>query len=264
MVADSGLLIAVVFGLIFGSFLNVVILRFDDWLAIVKTPSHCPNCKHRLSWLDLVPVFSFLFLGGKCRYCHKPISWQYPIVELLTAVLLAIGYRLIFVGSDLNLLSQSAAAISYVVIIVSVITIAFHDYYEMMVPDLMANIFIAAAIIFSLSFQRSPISTVEGGVVGFLPIALLVYPSRGKWMGEGDIKISTAIGLMLGWPLAIVGLALAFLGGGGFGLLALALKKVKLRSAVPFGPFLIIAGLVTLFYGQVILDWYLNYIGYGF
>src|SRR3989344_2295759 len=91
-----GVVIAFLFGLTYGSFLNVVILRFDDWQSIAKTRSHCPNCKTQLSWWDIIHVFSYTYLLGKCRYCKEPISWQYPAVELATAVLVAASYYLLF------------------------------------------------------------------------------------------------------------------------------------------------------------------------
>src|SRR5690349_21207901 len=98
-----GVVIALLFGLVYGSFLNVVILRFDDWQSIVRSRSHCPDCKTQLSWWDMIPVISFAYLQGKCRYCKKPISWQYPIVELSTAVLVAASYYMLFITKDLFL-----------------------------------------------------------------------------------------------------------------------------------------------------------------
>lgn len=256
--------IALIFGLIYGSFLNVVILRFDDWVSILKTPSHCPKCQRRLSWLDLIPLISFIFLRGRCRYCRKPISWQYPVVELSAAALLAGGYYLIFVAQSLPVWREVIGFVLYVLTIGALITIFFHDLYEMMIPDILLNFLVASGLLFSLTVYGAVSSTLIGGLIGFGPIALLVYPSRGTWMGEGDVKLATGLGLMLGYPAAIAGLLLSFLIGGLYGIVAVGLKKVQLRSAVPFGPFLIIGGLLALFFGRLLIDWYLGRMGYGY
>lgn len=258
------LIAAGIFGLIYGSFLNVVILRFDDWLAIVNHPSHCPNCQTPLKWYDLIPVFSWLFLRGRCRYCQQPISWQYPVVEIATGLLFTGAYYLIFLTGTLPLWRELIVAASFIVGLGALMTILFHDLYEMMIPDLMANILLATGLIFGWSLTGSIFQTLLGGFIGFAPIALLVYPSRGKWMGEGDVKIAAGLGLMLGYPNIIVGLIAAFLAGGIYGAIALGLKAVKLRSAVPFGPFLISGGLIALFFGTALISWYLGTIGYGY
>lgn len=255
---------AFVFGLIAGSFLNVVIVRFDDWLSIVKKPSHCPNCKTRLAWRDLIPLLSFISLRGKCRYCAKPISWQYPLVELITASLFAAGYYLIFLLSDLTLWQQLISSLGYILTISALVVIFFHDLYEMMIPDVMNNVLIVGATLFSVGFYFSATSSFFGALLGFLPIALLVYPSKGRWMGEGDVKLSAGLGLLVGYPAVIVYLALAFILGGVFGAVGLLTKTVNLKTAVPFAPFLIIGALSALFLGGNLIGWYLGIIGYGY
>lgn len=258
----GGVTIAFVFGLIVGSFLNVVIARFDDWRSIVRDRSHCPECKKQLSWFDLVPLLSFIVLRGRCRHCRKPISFQYPIVEFSTAALIAAGYYLIFLLHDLVLWQALTAFIAYIVTIGALVTIFFHDLYEMMVPETMAYVAVLGATIFSLFFFGDWRVTLYGGLAGLVPIALLVYPSRGTWMGEGDVKIAAALGLLVGWPAAIVFLVGSFVVGGVFGAYLLLRRQVKLKSAVPFAPFLIIAGLVALFWGQSLVNWYLRLLGY--
>src|SRR3990167_6184309 len=123
----GGIVIAFLFGLTYGSFLNVVILRFDDWLSIAKTRSHCPNCKTQLAWLDLILLISFAYLRGKCRYCRKPISWQYPLVELTIAVLVAAGYYLLFVTQNLAMWQSVVGLAAFVVAIGAMMTILVHD-----------------------------------------------------------------------------------------------------------------------------------------
>ncbi len=259
-----GVVIAFLFGLAYGSFLNVVILRFDDWQSITKTRSHCPNCQTQLSWWNLVPLISFVCLLGKCRYCHKPISWQYPIVELSTAVLVAASYYLLFNSQSLTHWHSAIGLIAIILAIGAMITIFAHDLQEMMVPDLMSNVLLGAAIIYALTVYNDPLGLLYSALVGFLPIMLLVIPSHGTWMGEGDIKIASSLAILVGWPNAIPLMILTFLIGGTFGSLALVTKRVKMKTAVPFGPFLILAAIITLFWGDKITAWYLGTIGYGY
>jgi len=260
----GGVLAAFVFGLITGSFLNVVIVRFDDWLSIVKKPSHCPSCKAPLTWRDLIPLVSYIHLRGKCRYCAKPISWQYPLVELITACLFAAGFYLIFLLSDLAIWQQLIAATGYALAVSALIVIFFHDLYEMMIPDVMSNVLLVGAALFSIGFYLSATTSLFGALIGFLPVALLVYPSNGRWMGEGDVKLSAALGLMVGYPAVIVYLAASFVIGGLFGAVGLLAKLVTLKTAVPFAPFLIIGALLALFFGGSLIEWYLGIIGYGY
>lgn len=258
------LLIVFTFGLIYGSFLNVVVTRFDDWVSIVKGRSRCPECKTNLTSMDLVPVLSFIALRGKCRYCQKPISWQYPIVELTTAFLALASYYQLFVASDLTLSTQIIGFVLLLVFFGAMLVTFFHDLYEMMVPELSANTMLVASVLYSFIVYQDNLGSIYAGLTGFLPIALLVYPSRGQWMGEGDIKIAASLGFLVGWPAAAVFIILAFVLGGAFGAIGLLSKRVKLKTAVPFAPFLIIAGIIALFWGQAIAGWYLGTIGYGY
>jgi prepilin signal peptidase PulO-like enzyme (type II secretory pathway) len=260
----GGVLIAFIFGLIWGSFLNVVILRFDDWLSILKDRSHCPKCKAKLPWYDLVPLFSFIALRGKCRTCQQPISWQYPIVELSTAALVAAGYYLIFLLNDLSLLNASLALVSYILVTGALIAIFFHDLYEMLVPEVLSYIALIAAAFFSLFFFQDWQTTLYGGLAAVVPIALLVYPSKGVWMGEGDVKIAAALGLLVGWPAVLVFLIGAFVIGGVYGAVLMLGGRAKMKSAVPFAPFLIIAGFLALFWGSHMVSWYMGILGYAY
>lgn len=254
--------IAGLFGLVIGSFLNVVILRFDDWMSIVKTRSHCPHCKTELSWLDLIPVVSFICLRAKCRYCKKPISWQYPLVELTMGALMMAGYYLIFVTQFLLPYQQWLAIALYTFSMSSLIVIFAHDLKEMMIPDYVSYFFMICAFFLGWILTGSLVDTVLGGLVGFVPIALLVYPSKGRWMGEGDVKLAASLGLMTAYPQAAVFITSAFIFGGLFGGIGLMAKRVKMKSAVPFAPFLILGGVLALFYGYQLIDWYFGFLGY--
>lgn len=251
-----------IFGLIYGSFLNVVVFRFDEWLTILKGRSHCPQCKETLRWYDLIPVISYLTLFGRCRYCKKPISLQYPLVELSTAVLLAAGYSLV-INAGLPLLTAVGAYLLYVLAVGALVVIFCHDLTEMMIPDSVAYFFVATAFGFGSLFTQNITATSLGGLVAVIPIALLVYPSRGKWMGEGDVKLSLGLGLLTGYPSAIVGLVTAFMSGAVIGLLMTAMRRgTTVKTAIPFAPFLIIGGLVALFYGDTLVHWYQGMLGY--
>ncbi|HSX42139.1 MAG TPA: prepilin peptidase [Candidatus Saccharimonadales bacterium] len=256
-----GGIVAFVFGLVFGSFLNVVILRFDEWRTILTGRSHCPDCRTDLRWYDLIPVISYATLKGRCRYCGRPISWQYPVVETATAFLLAGGYFLIFNTSSLTLASQIGAFIAFIVAIGALVVMFFHDLKEMLIPDFFAYVLLFGAAIFSLLYYQNPLHSLYGALIGFLPVALLVYPSRGTWMGEGDLKLAAGLGLLAGYPNAIVFVSLAFVIGGVFGAILLLTKRAKLKTAVPFGPFLIIGGLLALFWGTTAIAWYLGGMG---
>ena len=253
--------IVFVFGLVYGSFLNVVVYRYDDWLSILSTRSHCRECKTNLGPLDLVPVFSYMFLGGKCRYCKKPIALQYPLVEVGTAILMTLGYNLIFNQMEMSLLMGSLAFAFFIIAIGAMVAMMCHDLAEMMIPDSLSNILLVSAALFMVTAGMAKVG-FYGALIGFVPIALLVYPSRGKWMGEGDVKLATSLGLLAGFPGAILYMALSFILGGFVGSILLITKKAKPKSAVPFGPFLIVGALVTIFFGATIIEWYMNLIGY--
>lgn len=255
------IVIVALFGLVFGSFLNVVIYRFDDWLSIIKTRSHCRDCKKQLSWFDLIPLISYISLKGKCRYCLKPISWQYSVVEAATAILLVAGY-IVIQNLGLDTLTTYFAFGAYTLVVGVLIVIFFHDLYEMLISDYLNYFFIFFAFIYSVLVGLSLEDMILGVLVAVLPIALLVYPSRGKWMGEGDVKLAIGIGLLLGYPLSIIALISSFFLGGFLGGIFLLSKKLSPKSAIPFAPFLIAGTFIAFFFGENIVNWYLELIGF--
>lgn len=258
-------LIIFIFGLIYGSFLNVVIFRLQEAETIVRGRSHCRECKNTLAWYDLVPIASFIMLGGKCRYCKKPISWQYPIVELGTALLLLFIWRLI-ASQNPAIIWQFTDMIFYGLIIGAMVVTFFYDLYHYIIPDeiiwpaiILTIIYqLTAAVLKNQEFTLSIQQIVLGGLIGMGVPALLALPSKGKWMGYGDIKLGALIGLLLGFPMAILGLFAAFVSGGVIGTGLLLAGKKKLKSMVPFGPFLVAGGLLALFCGAEIIKWYLG------
>jgi prepilin signal peptidase PulO-like enzyme (type II secretory pathway) len=251
-------LFSFVLGTICGSFLNCVIYRLEVSKSFLKGRSYCPHCKHILDWRDLIPIFSFFILRGKCRYCHKPISLQYPLVELATGLLFVFTtYNLQPITYNLKILLN----LGYQLLVVSCLVIIFvYDLKHYIIPDKVIYPVIAITFIYQLfrSLEFGILRSILSAVLAsgfFLTIVLL---SKGKWMGVGDIKLAFLMGLFLGWPKIIVALFSAFLIGALIGLILIALGKKTLKSEIPFGPFLVSGTFLALFFGQKILNWYLS------
>lgn len=243
------MVIIFIFGLIVGSFLNCVIYRLEIGKSFLKGHSFCPYCKHELAWYDLIPVFSFLILKGKCRYCKKPISIQYPLVELTTALL----FVLIF--NPQNLLNTS-----YLLLTTSFLIIIFvYDLKHYIIPDKVIFPAIVLTLIYNLLDTNYLLLNTGLSAVGASAFFLSIYLiSKGKWMGFGDVKLSFLMGLHLGFPNILVALFLAFFTGAIIGLILIAQNKKTLKSMVPFGPFLVFGTFLAMFYGEQIINWYGN------
>jgi len=246
-------LVIFIFGLIVGSFLNCVIYRLEEGKSFLKGRSFCPHCKHKLIWQDLIPIFSFLILRGKCRYCQKPISLQYPLVELATGI--------IFLSIVLFNIQYS---IFHILIACFLIVIFVYDLKHYLIPDKIIYPAIVIALIFNFQFLivnefsifKFSILSALGAAAFFLLIVLI---SRGKWMGVGDIKLAFLMGLILGFPNILVALFLAFFIGAIMGIGLIATGKKTLKSEVPFGPFLVAGTFLALFWGQDVINWYFNF-----
>jgi leader peptidase (prepilin peptidase)/N-methyltransferase len=248
------LAITFILGLIIGSFLNVVIFRIDNLQTILLTRSKCPNCGKQLQWFDLVPLLSFIMLKGKCRYCQKPISVQYPIVELGTAIMVSS----LFLHFGLGL-----AFFYYSLIFCILAVVLVYDFYKQLVPEEFVWAALILTIILSWYIGGLGIGNMFlGGLVGGGFPALLVMLSKEKWMGAGDIKIGLILGMLLGYPVAIFGLFLAFVLGSVVGIAFIAKSKKTLKDSLPFTPFLIAATFLGLIYGNLIVNWYLYSINF--
>ena len=248
----NGLLLVVFFilGLSIGSFLNVVIYRLPRRIPFFRLGerSRCPFCKKELETRDLIPVVSFIFLHGKCRHCKKHISWQYLIVELVTA--LAFTALFFSYGFTLPLL-VGCVAVSFAIPIIVI------DARHKIVPDALSIPFIGSSLILGLLTIHPWYGVFIGGAIGFLFFLLQWVVSKGKWIGSGDIRLGLGMGLLLGWEFLLVALALAYFSGTLFAIILLARKKKKLKATIPFGPYLLMAMLVALFFGARIIEWYL-------
>jgi len=252
-----------IFGLIIGSFLNAVIYRLKSGEGIVYERSKCPKCRQVLGFFDLIPLLSFIFLKAKCRYCQKPISWQYPLVELFTGIIFVVGYFSSLIGEVLDLSSwiMVLRLISFYTFSGFLIIIFVYDFKHYLILDKVTLPALAVVFLFNFLLGYSLVNLLLAGglIFGFFLFQFII--SRGKWIGGGDLRLGFLMGAMLGWPKALVALFLAYISGAVIGLILVVLKKKELSSPIPFGTFLTAATLITLLFGQEILNWYLQGVG---
>jgi prepilin signal peptidase PulO-like enzyme (type II secretory pathway) len=244
-------------GLVFGSFINVVALRDHKRKTIVTGRSFCPHCKHTLAWHDLIPLVSFVVLGGKCRYCKKPISIRYPLVELTMSALAVFAGWYGFIQRDSLVLVAFLALCLGMFLVLSLI-----DLGSMEVPvEYVAVAGILGSIAVVASHVLTFVASLEGALLGGGAIAAVVYGWRFAFhqdgMGEGDIWIAAAIGAVVGAPMVLVSLMIAVFTGAIVGIGMLGVSKGSMKTAIPFGPFLFIGLLGSLIWGQTVLSWYI-------
>jgi prepilin signal peptidase PulO-like enzyme (type II secretory pathway) len=242
-----------ILGLCIGSFLNCVIYRLENKKNFLKGRSFCPKCKHQLSWVDLFPIFSFLFLKGKCRYCKIKISIQYPLVEVLTAVLFLVIFWQFRLTNFLDIIFLFFIASSLIVIFV-------YDFKYYLIPDKVLFPAIGITFFYRLFFAFDFILNYI--LAAFLASGfffLIFAISKGKWMGFGDVKLAILMGFLLGFPNVLTALFLAFLLGAFVGINLMIFGKKKLKSEIPFGPFLITGTFLALFYGENLIRWYISF-----
>ncbi|EPD54285.1 hypothetical protein HMPREF1210_00271 [Paenisporosarcina sp. HGH0030] len=238
-----------IYGLIFGSFYNVVGLRLPKNESIVSPPSHCTICDRRLTIKDLVPVFSFVFLKGKCRGCGTKINWIYPVMELVTGGLFAFAFY------QLGFSWELIVAILFISMLV-IITVS--DLAYMLIPDKVLLFFGVLLIIARILSPLEPWwDSIVGAAGGFGILLLIAILSKGG-MGGGDIKLFAVIGLVLGMIPTLLTLFFAAFIGAIVGVIHLRRSKQGRKTPVPFGPSIALAAIVVYFYGKQILDWYIN------
>lgn len=288
-------------GLVAGSFINVLTLRWNpaedtQVIKIVRGRSHCLRCGQQLKWFELIPILSFIFLRGRCRYCHRKLIWQYPLVEGLTALIFAgVTWRIL----NFNFFSHYffsdprtnfwVAAVILIWLFYSAVLIALSiiDLRHYLLPDKIVFPAIALSLLANLSFYflsltRGSVFPEHGlnflgpyadvvnihfnvltsALAGALVLAIILFLiyafSRGKAMGFGDVKLAILIGLMLGLGAGLVGLVLSFIIGALVSLVIVLTTKKKLKDAVPFGPFLALGVLAVFFFGQIITNFYFS------
>lgn len=249
-----------VFGLIIGSFLNCLAWRLYKEETVLGR-SHCPKCLVKIKWFDNIPVLSFLALKGKCRFCRDSISWQYPIVELSTAVLFALAF---FVFSD-----SSYLMLIKILLAVSVLVLVFiFDFFWYLIP--VSALFWSSVVILPLVFLTSPLSfgaqlfaTIISVLVATIFFAIQYFITKGRGLGEGDIWLGAFIGLFFSnLGLLFVALLSAYFTGSIVGLLLVLLGGKKMSSKIPLGVFLVLGTFISLFFGQNIMTWYLELLRY--
>lgn len=251
------LIVAALFGAIIGSFLNVVILRLPEPGASVVFPaSHCPLCRHPLSWYENIPLLSYLFLRGRCGHCSAHISYQYPLVELLMAMLsAAIVFRF----------ELSLTAAGFFLFSAALLVIIWIDIHHQIIPDRISLPGILLGFIFSFinshtSWQDSLIGLFAGGGILYA-IALFYYILRKQdGMGGGDIKLLAMIGAFLGWQSLPFIIFFSSVSGSIIGILTIAVQKKGGETRIPFGPFLSLAALLYMLFSKEIQYTYRLYL----
>ena len=235
------------FGLIIGSFLNVLIYRIPLKLDFVKGRSFCPSCHHELGAFDLFPVFSYVFLKGKCRYCHEKISIRYPLIELLTGVLFTLVY--LRFGYSLNTVFGILLTATLVVLsMIDLDTMEFDDGFSIFILIL--------GVISMIVYLPNPMTTIFGMFVISLPMYGIAVLTGG--FGGADIKLMGAAGLLLGFPNIIVAFFIGVLSGG-IQAIVLLKKGNDKKTMMPFGPHLALGIYLAFLVGKPILDWYLGF-----
>ncbi len=248
------LVVAGLFGLITGSFLNVVIYRLPRGKSVVWPASACGACGRELRWFENIPIVSWVVLGAKCARCKAPISWQYPLVEATTAVLFVLVTWLTPAGPLL------AARLIFVCGLVVLFGI---DLEHQILPNSITLPGIVAGLIFSLAgppgLRDAVIGVLLGGGVLYAIAAGYYLWRREEGLGMGDVKMLAMIGAFLGWQAVLLTLVLASLSGAVIGVAMMALQRGTMKYALPFGTFLALGALVAMLAGQPIVDWYLGF-----
>lgn len=249
--------LVVIFGLLTGSFLTCFKNRLDDLGSILVGRSACPKCKHNLGFLDLFPVLSFVLQGGCCRYCKKRISLEYPIVEMITAIIALAIY---------NFFGISASSVLLYVSFCLLIVASAVDIDDQEVHQYLLIIGIAVSILYQIiqDPQVKNLLLMAGGMLSaaFIPFVLYLV-SREKWMGLGDSFFALWVGALCAYPRSLSAIMIAFISGALFGIIYLIIKKgSKKRVSVPFGPFIAFGGVASVFFGDFLIDSYLKLLGF--
>jgi leader peptidase (prepilin peptidase)/N-methyltransferase len=250
------IIVFAVLGLAVGSFLNVCIDRLPQNKSIVFPPSHCEACQHKLAAKDLIPVFSYLRLRGRCRYCQASVPRRLFWVELATAVIFALLYWHYGLSPRLGVMIFYACLfiIMFVIDLEQGLVLNKVVYPAMVVALLLA---LVPEPGFSQLAAMRVANAAIGGAVGFAMFLLIALVSRGG-MGWGDVKLAALIGLATGFPLVFVAIVMGAILGGIVAVALMIARRKKRRDPIPFGPFLALAAMVTLVWGSSISGWYLG------
>lgn len=278
-----------VLGLVFGSFTNALIWRVHkrmqltetatgkpkklsvadkkrvQQLSVVSGRSRCMSCGHELAAKDLIPVISWFWLRGKCRYCRKPIP-DTPVAELLVPTLFIVSY--LWWPYELQSMASWLVFVVWLACLVCFAALALYDLRWYLLPDRIVFPLIGIAVLFRLGLalqtpenaQALLLSGLWGAGLLFGFFYALFAVSDGKWIGGGDVKLAVALGLLSGGPLAVLFLLFTASVAGTLGAVPAMLASKSVRNIkVPFGPFLLLATLLTVLFGQAVIDWYTSY-----
>jgi leader peptidase (prepilin peptidase)/N-methyltransferase len=259
-----------ILGTCVGSFLNVVSIRWPEGRSI-SGRSVCPRCSNQLRWFDLIPVASFLFLRGRCRFCHEPISFQYPFVEILAGFLfLFLGLIFFTAGIPISFFAYFNFALQLFFVSL-LLVIAVTDFRSFLILDRLLLILLGGVLVYvikSAFFLSSSVFIYDflvprlvGGVVVSGLLAAVWYVSRGRWVGFGDVKYTAVLGLLLGFPNILVAFLIAAFSGSAVGLALLALGKKHWGDRLPFGVFLSFGAFIALLYGGFLVFRYMQLVG---
>ncbi len=249
-----------IFGLIVGSFANVLVYRLPRGQGVVKGRSRCPRCRKKLWWGDLIPVLSFIWLRGQCRYCHKPISWRYPMVELISGLLFLLPWLYLASGG-------TGAVVFYIFLLENLLVLALIDMSFLLLLDKVILFGLAGTLFYGV---LEVAGLIPGGLniiswshllsaLFFLALlGSLWFLSKGQWIGLGDAKLMGWLGLVLGWPGALITLYMAIVIGGIISLGLYLSKKAGLKTKLPLGTFICLAAGIYIFLGSTIIN-YLNF-----
>ena len=242
------------FGLCIGSFLNVVIYRLPLGQSLATPPSRCRSCGYSLRWFDNIPILSWVSLRGRCRKCGVGVSWQYPLVELITAAL----FVLVVWQTPLGPLVFSR------LLLVSILIALFGiDLEHQILPNSITLPGVAIGVLFSLiappGWQDALLGTLLGGGILYAIAGAYYLWRREEGMGMGDVKMLAMIGAFLGWKAVLVTLVLSSFSGAIIGVIMLSVQKRDMKFALPFGTFLAIGAVVTMFVGDPLVAWYAGF-----
>jgi leader peptidase (prepilin peptidase) / N-methyltransferase len=264
-------ILSFIFGTLIGSFLSVLLYRTKKKKkGIVFGRSKCPHCQKALKSKHLIPMASYIIQSGKCSYCKEKIPFHYFLLELISGsifLILFLNFPFIYFSEKTFEIAFSLTTLLYFInisVIFSIlILIGFYDYLYQEIPFKFSIPLILITLIFVLLRENVTYFNSFIGLLifsGFFGIQYVV--SKGKWIGGGDIYLGAGVGLLLGWPFALVGLVSTYILGSIIGIFVLIKNKFKKNLKIAFGPFIILGTLVTYVYGQEIIDSYLKFIGY--
>ena len=249
-------------GLLIGSFLNVCIYRWPLDLT-VRTParSFCPKCEKTIAWYDNIPLLSYLWLFGRCRSCRVPISMRYPVVEVANAA----GYVIILATFGPNWM-----AVLYGILVSALLVVTGTDLTHKIIPNvvtvpgILLGLLGAASSVLPIGLVNALLGVAIGGGILWALAWASPYLFGKEGMGGGDIKLLAMVGAFLGWKPALLTIMIGSLAGSVIGVSLIAFGVMKRDEYIPFGPFLVLGAVVSLFYGQPLLDWYQNLLSPSF